>query len=71
LPWENIEAIGDINGEIISTKLRAYAGDAEEYNTFMTADDVCMTLIALLWPKISVYLVSGLFTIYYCTILFA
>jgi hypothetical protein len=71
LPWENIEAIGDINGEIISAKLRAYAGDAEEYNTFMTADDVCMTLIALLWPKISVYLVSGLFTIYYCTILFA
>jgi integrase len=38
LRWQHIEPITDENEEIIAAKLRVYAGDAEEYYTFITPE---------------------------------
>jgi integrase len=38
LRWKHIEPITNENEEIIAAKLRVYAGDAEEYYTFITPE---------------------------------
>jgi hypothetical protein len=36
--WKHIEPITKENGEVVAAKLRVYAGDIEEYYTFITAE---------------------------------
>ena len=38
LQWSHVEPITQENGEIIAAKLRVYAGDIEEYYTFVTPE---------------------------------
>jgi hypothetical protein len=38
LQWKHIEPITNENGEIVAAKLSVYAGDAEEYYTFITPE---------------------------------
>ena len=37
LQWKHCEPIFNENGEVIAAKLIVYAGDVEEYYTFVTA----------------------------------
>ena len=38
LQWKHVESIIKDDGEIITAKLRVYAGDIEEYYAFVTAE---------------------------------
>jgi hypothetical protein len=38
LQWKHVTSIADQNGEVVAAKLYVYAGDNEEYNTFITGE---------------------------------
>jgi hypothetical protein len=38
LRWKHVKSIADGNGEVVAVKLHVYAGDSEEYYTFMTGE---------------------------------
>jgi hypothetical protein len=38
LQWKHVKPINDENNELVAARLRIYAGDLEEYYTFITAE---------------------------------